>query len=432
MAINDTVYSVESSAQRRANTFLRLTFSNTTLSNAVGLASVQFYNTSGALINAATVGVNASSTDVAANLIGPVSGAGEWRTSSGPGWYEIVIPGTQKLSSYKVTAAAGEPGLIGAFRLERLAPDNTQWQVLDIGQVPSGSSFAATRNGVSIPLLLDVIGTSTVPTNYSPVYDYTGMMPTTPTSVRASVNTKTSVTVKWTGNSSDTRATNYVIQRRDSTNPTPTPWAIIATVMHTETSSTSSTGVVTVKIKNITTYDDTIPETSTPHTYDYCVKAVNTVGESAFSDFGSVTSLTDDEVYVMSLNDKVTNNLPLTLTESCSLILNSGTDGAAAATMIQNKTGTYTNFKAAGYGSSACMNLAILALCMRDSNSLLAEQFARAQSALSSNVTANADFMTWAKDHLSFNINDMLSAADTSTEKQAIIDWMKTHGYLTV
>jgi hypothetical protein len=278
------------------------------------------------------------------------------------------------------------------------------------------------------------MGISDAPINYSPVYDFTGELPWVPTSVRASTTTKTAVAVRWSFNSDDTRPTDFVVQRRDVTDEVEanwTAWANVATVLHTETSTTTA-GVTTVKYKNVTTYDDTIPNTTTSHTYQYQVKATNVEGSSVFSEPGEVESLTDDEVYVMGLETKMMNSLPLTMDEAATLITWDRVKGAQAAAMIANRIGTYANFKNEGFSSSICLNLAVLALCMRDSNSLLTEQFNRAQAALTTNVVANNDFMTWAKDHLSFNLEDMLAAANTQAEKTAIIDWMKTHGYLTV
>ena len=431
MAFTDPVLSINKASDRKTHTFFRFTARNDTVPQ-VAISEFTLYDLAGVPISSTIASVD-SSPCVGSTAADVVDGSNltAWTSEEGVAdkWVQVAIPGRQKISGYKITvpsdASAAE---ISDWRLERLLPDDTKWDTLETNITPSGQSFSTIRSGILVPIRVDVAGSSDVPIHYSPSYDFTGTLPLKPSSIRVVPRSKVDVSVKWTGNSSDLRPTDFVVARRvkDGT------WAEVATVLHTTTTTTDSSGVTTTKYKNITSYADTIPDTSDPVVYEYCVKSRNVVGDSAYSDVIEMTSLTDNEVYVMGLEDKMMMSIPLTMDESATLVLKDRVKGADVSAMIANKVGSYQNFKAAGFSAAECSMLAILALCMRDGNALLQEQFARAQTSLNTNSAASSGFMTWAKDHLTFNVDDMVNAANTPAEKELIIEYLRSHGYLTV
>ncbi|CAK0771467.1 hypothetical protein CCP3SC5AM1_720021 [Gammaproteobacteria bacterium] len=345
---------------------------------------------------------------------------------SNNGWVEVVFKGGNiDVTGIVLTAApiSYVRRNIRSWKVEIMNESDAAWRLLGNGQFTL-NQFVSSISNTQIAFASNELGTSAFTIGYKPVIDYTGQLPITPSRLSAKVMSMTEIALKWTGNSDDKRATSYVVYRKDPGS-------------NSFNSVGGTDGVVidpkaaVLMYKNVTNFTDTIPSSATSKTYNYYVVASNDVGESVPSGEISVSSLTQEEFELLNINNKITSNNPLTLSEGCSYILGSLADGSKAADMIKNRTASYDNFKSSGLTSGQALSLSVLYLTTRDEASLLHEQFVRAQAMLGANSTAMAQFIDWAKTNLSFNVENMLSAADTVNDQTLVLNWMRNNGYLT-
>lgn len=174
--------------------------------------------------------------------------------------------------------------------------------------------------------------------------------------------------------------------------------------------------------------------------YGYSVKARNQQGDSAWSDWVDAHSLTQVDVDNTALVAKLTGGQPITMTEAIKVLigvkyLNAGnTDIISRVVALINNGGKYSDFVGLGLTRSESIPIALLSQTVRDDLELANKLLQQAHSLLNAHPQWAAAFLSWARGTggaVSASIDSVIAAADTLAEKQAIVTWMRTHGYMT-
>jgi len=174
--------------------------------------------------------------------------------------------------------------------------------------------------------------------------------------------------------------------------------------------------------------------------YGYSVKARNQQGDSAWSDWVDAHSLTQVDVDNTALVAKLTGGQPITMTEAIKVLigvkyLNAGnTDIISRVVALINNGGKYSDFVGLGLTHSESIPIALLSQTVRDDLELANKLLQQAHSLLNAHPQWAAAFLSWARGTggaVSASIDSVIGAADTLAEKQAIVTWMRTHGYMT-
>ena len=340
--------------------------------------------------------------------------------TSGENWIEIAFnvttPRAMLISQYQLTVLSGTSAEQAPirYRIERLTSDDYQWQIIDSRSFSDGGTeFLQTINDQRITVHTDAYGSSAPPFYAPPTVTPPASLASF-SKLSAIVKTKTSILLRWPVSSTDMEYYNIFFYRRVAGSGNS------FVLVHTF----AGIGYVNREsLKTITHYLDTVPVISDSVQYEY--KVVASTWSTSFPPlFVLVNTLSDDEVYVQSLTDRILTGLPLSLAQAAIAIVGDRARGESAAGMITNSTGTHAGFKVAGFNELESRYLTVLALCMRDSNGLLDERFRRAQKVLSTRTVAKEDFFVWAEDHLRFNLSDILSSVDSEEEQQMVVSWV--------
>ncbi|CAK0774125.1 hypothetical protein CCP3SC1_720020 [Gammaproteobacteria bacterium] len=223
--------SVMNPADRRNNTFFRLTAYSLGVDNKgadaaitkIAIGKILLKDLNGNLITSGFTGVNSSSddpivsTDGVSNNRTIVEGGVGWvsENTGHPPWIEIALAGNRKISAYQIVAKQDTPpddscNDLVKWKLERLSPENAQWEIIDVKDIRTQRNFLTEVSGHDIPV--HSFPETPAPTGYTPVLNYDGQIPFKPIGLRATSISKSEVVLKWSS-TSDPRATTYKIYR---------------------------------------------------------------------------------------------------------------------------------------------------------------------------------------------------------------------------
>jgi len=435
--MNINVKSYNRSEDRKGNTFLRLTASSSTPGDPdspyIAIAELRFYDLSGVDITSNAISLNISSEDSEHSAMQAVDGETNTYFSTagnnpGEKWIELVFPGDQKISGYKVSGPVNQ-NISGAdlknWRVERLKEMDPAWQILDARVT---GNYYRDFSGKLQAIYVDITGRSVPPVNYTPpAPDYAGTLPAIPANIRATATSETAITVRWIGNPADTRSTSFSVYRKLKGEPG--YGNVVATV------NPIYSGQIPGKAKNITSFADKVQESTPPATYVYSIVAHNNVGDSDYSKEVDVTLLTKEEVYLSDIEDKIYAGVPIHLDQAFSHVLGDSARGSRAAAMAANGQGTVNAYKASGFTTGEAIQMARISLTQPNTSAMLVRRYDDAIRMITSNSAISAAFMAWAVPLASGGrINlapaDILKAADTAVEQQEIVDWAVANGYL--